>query len=956
MANIKVNIMVNEDAETELLGDVGITDKSKNCNVGIKTNNNNIYTDIPKKETNSIEGLSLGSGYLIFNSNGNLSNVSSLSGSLLSESSPIDFVFGATDDKGNYEVKLYFENAQNLDKIVIFGNEKAGQFPIEAYIDSAVVPIYSDDNQWAIKFEEKSDRHTIRFTKWNRSNYNACISLIRVMLKYYEASKFNGLKSVESTSQSSSNATEISYGILSNYASIDISDSKSEIKDLINDGIIDIQNIPIVITMNGSEIQNHIVTESKYLSNSLSVSFDCSDIISKWSDKKYDRLLGSVNVDNLYILLCDCLKILGYDEQSIDKMLSTKIVYGLNNITGSVKEYLQAIRFNSGFNFLVKSYTNINDIINDICTVSQLIAIEDNEGNIKFISARPIEPYENIDKIIVVPSKNQRKQLSSDLIVRNKKDCVLIQEFYTSVTDLVDDSNSPDDITEASKSVFVYTDYISFTDQSNWSKYNISKKVIDGDDWLVGSLEQNYIAQTSFDKIVSLTDDYFCVAKIKVKSTLNGNETEASIGGECFGYTSLDNFINNLYNVSSSTVYVGGYIKTNYDNYYSSIFSKMTTFIFAIRNTDTDIATHRHKLLYGTPAEGQNYISYDSPTKYGNGNIEYNADGINFFHIYTKINGKKISEIFANNILNDYANGIRSASITLNCLNYFYENGELAKDYIKGQIINIGDILRIDKDNSGSPIDNIYWKVVGRTFRYSGVPEIDLDLQEVKFKAFLPNEKYNISTELTNTYVQIKRVSSKYYVPLGIIDANATIYEGDVLTFTLTPYDGKTFWYATITRNSDGYQKRYESGDEYIVGSSDITITAVSGGWTTIIQNKTISGLDTSTDPNGCNGYITIDGLVANKLTRFTGYVEAWSPTLNGGGEVNINNYEFGTGIDEYIYITKELYDNIGEVAAYLEFKIFAPKNDNKLEYSNYTSNTEGSFNKISIKKIEQFL
>lgn len=101
-------------------------------------------------------------------------------------------------------------------------------------------------------------------------------------------------------------------------------------------------------------------------------------------------------------------------------------------------------------------------------------------------------------------------------------------------------------------------------------------------------------------------------------------------------------------------------------------------------------------------------------------------------------NGTNLAEQMKANIHSDYAGGVSTAKTTVACMDYYDINGNLSKEWATGEIFNIGDIVRVDKDNSGTPISQYknggayYWKIIGRNFRYAGVPLIDLELQEIK--------------------------------------------------------------------------------------------------------------------------------------------------------------------------------------------------------------------------------
>lgn len=89
------------------------------------------------------------------------------------------------------------------------------------------------------------------------------------------------------------------------------------------------------------------------------------------------------------------------------------------------------------------------------------------------------------------------------------------------------------------------------------------------------------------------------------------------------------------------------------------------------------------------------------------------------------------------NITSDYKNGIETMRLTVCCADYKDTYGVVRKNWSKGEIFEVGDIVRVDKDNNGTPAVTYkngnakLWKVTGRTFRNEGVPLVDLELQEI---------------------------------------------------------------------------------------------------------------------------------------------------------------------------------------------------------------------------------
>ena len=194
MADIKLRIEVNPNAETETLGNITnkVNDVGSNknlSNASFKTNSDGIYINTSNPKESGREMLSWGENDVLkFDSAGNLSSNGTDTGYLASETESDEFVWGVVPSTKKYSVKLTFSNATSLKDIVIYGDSTAKQFPTKAIIDGSRT-IYSDDPKWAINMETESDTHTIEFIEWNRANYNACLTKIRVMLQYYEIAR-----------------------------------------------------------------------------------------------------------------------------------------------------------------------------------------------------------------------------------------------------------------------------------------------------------------------------------------------------------------------------------------------------------------------------------------------------------------------------------------------------------------------------------------------------------------------------------------------------------------------------------------------------------------------------------------------------------------------------------------------------------------------------------------------
>lgn len=97
-----------------------------------------------------------------------------------------------------------------------------------------------------------------------------------------------------------------------------------------------------------------------------------------------------------------------------------------------------------------------------------------------------------------------------------------------------------------------------------------------------------------------------------------------------------------------------------------------------------------------------------------------------------------MTDLIKASILADYANGVMSAAQKeIACTDLYYIGGTIAKTFANGQILQVGDIVRVDSDNEGTSISHKqsgavrYFRVLGRAFSKTGVPLLALKYQEI---------------------------------------------------------------------------------------------------------------------------------------------------------------------------------------------------------------------------------
>jgi hypothetical protein len=90
-----------------------------------------------------------------------------------------------------------------------------------------------------------------------------------------------------------------------------------------------------------------------------------------------------------------------------------------------------------------------------------------------------------------------------------------------------------------------------------------------------------------------------------------------------------------------------------------------------------------------------------------------------------------------NSILSDYANGVSTCTTEITLDQLKYTDGTIAKQASEGEIIHIGDVVRLDRNSFGDSIYNYadgnpyLWRVTGTTLIYDGYPHQKLELQEI---------------------------------------------------------------------------------------------------------------------------------------------------------------------------------------------------------------------------------
>lgn len=106
-------------------------------------------------------------------------------------------------------------------------------------------------------------------------------------------------------------------------------------------------------------------------------------------------------------------------------------------------------------------------------------------------------------------------------------------------------------------------------------------------------------------------------------------------------------------------------------------------------------------------------------------------------HTPTFITIEPITTHITNSVLSDYANGVSTCTTEITLDQLKYTDGTIAKQAGDGEIMHIGDVVRLDRNSFGDSIYNYadgnpyLWRVTGTTLIYDGYPHQKLELQEI---------------------------------------------------------------------------------------------------------------------------------------------------------------------------------------------------------------------------------
>lgn len=356
------------------------------------------------------------------------------------------------------------------------------------------------------------------------------------------------------------------------------------------------------------------------------------------------------------------------------------------------------------------------ETIEKFCTLGQLTVALDEDGAIQFYGTRPCYANETIRNI---PNSYKISNLNKTLFLKNKFDGVDIKQdkVKDEVVVATNIYNWDSSLDEFSK----YTDTATATDvEISITYYN-------------GQIIIPKKSNDNLEKMLRISDFKFSCTGIHSSGTVEKTYSDGGSGYK-FNYTSsqeetwkIETFsVSNKSGSQTATLNNNfSLVVTQNDDEYAITFSIPVSenywyWEMYSGNTYSDLQNYKATKLEVSLYGDKRVVSFE----------EVDASSANIENATTTISVPTSElmqrlgyvNIVRDNILEDYANGVPTATVDVFCGLGDWKNGEVIKP---NEIVTFDD----DIDDNG---DKNYWRVTGRTFKYQGAPTLSLELQRQK--------------------------------------------------------------------------------------------------------------------------------------------------------------------------------------------------------------------------------
>ena len=569
----------------------------------------------------------------------------------------------------------------------------------------------------------------------------------------YVVNRFNGLKSFSTTTQSTANPKEVSFGLIANTGNAKIIDVDGKIKELIDSGEIDKKNVQATIWIEGNQVASHITSDSNYsiVDKTLDLSFT-NDIDSLY-DTYFRYSVGFIGEPKtLKEILDNMFYRLGW-QVGQDYSYANKIYWnGTNFVTAST--YLS--KFTIKYPYFLEN--NVGYVIDCICQVAQLNAFRDIKGRLIFVNAIPRingALGTNDTQVIRIPRKMQvtlpdgsifREGQVNNIKYTQKSISESVSEIFNNSFSLrdVDDNltlvSLGDGASIITQGGYEYLCFVvkidAENDVLNWIRYNNTS--LDG--------------TNPFEYLINYT-----------------NGTGAGGGSIAMWDSDI-----NISDIDYTSLSEGLTVLSTYTNLQSSMIVAKLKIEDAgghavssnlLKSVELKIVARKLQITY---IENQTFNDEDDAITLQNNDLVSVDDIFDNTH--------NIYDFWGYNTTTFLSDGTRAIKLTVFAGDYYsynLSNQPTTKiDYTNNhEIISIGEnaIIDIDnsqhsmfKDNNGNPI---VWRVTSSVVRYEGAVYVDLVLQEER-QGQIPERLGTPTTTLDGNYIVISEVTNatKYVV------------------------------------------------------------------------------------------------------------------------------------------------------------------------------------------------
>ena len=593
------------------------------------------------------------------------------------------------------------------------------------------------------------------------------------------------IDSLSTLSESNSNPSEIQYGLLESSGKMVVYDRNDYLKNLIDDGTIDVEGLNVEILLNGNSVQKHISSDNSYDKNTKQLSLSLTDRLKDLSILKYNGYEYPNKAKRAYDVLFDVMNsFFGYsweDHSYFDSMLTSNIIWSDNNYKTSIKDYLVASYIQYP---VIEPNQTYRNIIDDFCNMLQLQMYIDEQDNIKFVSARPIIPDgENV--VAFIPSRHIYSDIVESIVLKNKYDAVELNAY-----NVVDKLEKDTYLSQETASVDSYTYESSGFASAFDAKYGVGAKIEAF--YSVGEVYIPKSTNNNLSQLISVNtygeqdaDGYYMVSA--VNGELPFTPKYKRINGKI---VSEEQFLQDIkgpsYDDSESVFATTRYYESGNvvfeDDTGSITIGKLPSTAYPIENsermgasiTDTsymkakdlgdmyhvkfkilskvymyELQTYHYEniktiskvylleassvdiQLYGTKRTitFENIISNYQDIESSNNPVTIPSSKL-LQTDNTLYKVDKISDYIKKTILEDYKNGVPDISLEVACSNFYDYEGNVVIDWSKGQIIPVGQIIAIDGyyNKDSTPV---LWRVLKRELVYENAPMLKIHAQRV---------------------------------------------------------------------------------------------------------------------------------------------------------------------------------------------------------------------------------